>query len=167
MQPTPTVSPAARARIEALGFVGYDDATLAEVGPWLRLAPGLCAAWAAVGTALASPLVLWALVPFAALGALLPNHPFDVLYNHGLRHLLRTRPLPRYRAPRRFACAVATVWLALTGLAIFAGATTVGYVLGAAFVLAALVPTLTDFCIPSFFYGLLFGRRGVCPWDAR
>ena len=143
------------------------DATLAEVGPWLRLAPGLCAAWAAVGTALASPLVLWALVPFAALGAFLPNHPFDVVYNHGLRHLLGTRPLPRSRAPRRFACAVATVWLTPTGLAFFAGATTVGYVLGAAFVLAALVPTLTDFCIPSFFYGLLFGKRGACPWDAR
>jgi len=101
------------------------------------------------------------------LGAFLPNHPFDVVYNHGLRHLLGTRPLPRSRAPRRFACAVATVWLTPTGLAFFAGATTVGYVLGAAFVLAALVPTLTDFCIPSFFYGLLFGKRGACPWDAR
>jgi hypothetical protein len=58
---------------------------------------------------------------------------------------------------------VATVWLAVTGWAFFAGASAVGYVLGVAFVLAALVPTLTDFCIPSFVYGLLVRRQGACP----
>jgi hypothetical protein len=36
------------------------------------------------------------LVPFAALGAILPGHPFDVFYNYGLRHLLGTPALPRY-----------------------------------------------------------------------
>jgi hypothetical protein len=143
--------------------VGFDDAMLAELRPWLRLASGLCAAWALVGTALASPLVLWALVPLAALGALRQGHPFDALYNHGIRHLLGTRRLPPNRAPRRSACAMATVWLGLTGGAFFAGASVVGYVLGVAFVLAALVPTLTDFCIPSFVYGLLVRRQGACP----
>ena len=167
MQAVRTVSPATRGRLEAQGFTGLDDGTLAELGPWLRLASGLCAAWAAVGTALGSPLVLWALVPFAALGALRQGHPFDALYNHGLRHLLGTRRLPPYGAPRRFACAVATVWLGLTGSAFFAGASVVGYTLGVAFVLAALVPTLTDFCIPSFIYGLLVRRQGTCPWSAR
>jgi hypothetical protein len=158
--------PATRGRIEAQGFVGLDDATLAAVGPWLRLAPGLCAAWAAVGTMLGAPLVIWALVPFAALGALRQGHPFDALYNHGVRYLLGTQRLPPYRAPRRFACAVATVWLSLTGAAFFAGASGLGYALGAAFVLAALVPTLTDFCIPSFVYGLLVRRPRACPWRA-
>jgi hypothetical protein len=162
-----TVSPVTRGRIEAQGFVGFDDGTLAELGPWLRLAPGLCAVWAAVGTALGSPLVLWALVPFAALGALRQGHPFDALYNHGIRHLLGTRRLPPYRAPRRFACAAATVWLGLTGGAFFAGASVAGYILGVVFALAALVPTLTDFCIPSFVYGLLVRRQAACPWSAR
>lgn len=158
------VSPVTRGRIEAQGFVGLGDGALAELGPWLRLATGLCAAWAAIGTVLGSPLVLWALVPFAALGALRQGHPFDALYNHGIRHLLGTRRLPLYRAPRRFACAVATVWLGLTGGVFFAGASVAGYVLGGAFALAALVPTLTDFCIPSFVYGLLFGKPGACPF---
>jgi hypothetical protein len=162
MLTTRTVSPVTRRRLEAQGFVGLDDAALAEVGPWLRLAPALCSAWAAVGTALGSPGVIWALMPFAALGTVVRGHPFDVIYNHGIRHLLGTRRLPPYNAPRRFACAVATVWLGATGWAFYAGATLLGYVLGAALAVAALVPTLTNFCIPSFFYGLLFRKPAAC-----
>ena len=108
-------SPVARRRLEAQGFVGLDDRALAEVAPWLRLAPALCAAWTAVGTTMASPQVIWALVPIAASGALSRGHPFDSLYNHGLRHILGTSRLPPYQAPRRFACGVASVWLAATG----------------------------------------------------
>ena len=153
---------ATRARLEMQGFVGLDDERLAEIGPWLRLAPGLCAAWAAVGTAWSSPALLWALVPFAALGAIRRGHPFDALYNHVLRHLLGTRRLPPYGAPRRFACGVATVWLAATAAAFGGGATVPGYALGAAFVAAALVPATIDFCIPTFFFGLLFGWPAAC-----
>ena len=36
------LSTTARRRLEMQGFVGYDDATLAEVNLWLRLAPALC-----------------------------------------------------------------------------------------------------------------------------
>jgi hypothetical protein len=144
------------------GFVDLDDEALGQVGPWLRLAPAICAVWTAVGTVLASPAVLWSLVPFAVLGAATRGHPFDAIYNHGIRRLLRTPALPPYRAPRRFACAVATVWLTITGLAFAVGWWTVGSVLGAGLVVAALVPTTTDFCIPSFVYGLLFGRPMSC-----
>jgi hypothetical protein len=164
MQTSHIRSTVTRRRLEAQGFLGLDDATLAEVGPWLRLAPALCAAWAALGTALGSPGVLWALMPFAALGALRRGHPFDAIYNHGLRHVLGTRRLPPYHAPRRFACMVATLWLGATGWAFYAGASLLGYALGAALVLAALVPTLSDFCIPSFVFGLLFGKPATCVW---
>ncbi len=162
MQTSRTLSAVTRRRLETQGFVGLDDATLAEVGPWLRLAPALCATWAAVGTGLESPGVLWALMPFAALGATLRGHPFDAIYNHGIRHLLGTRRLPPYNTPRRVACAVATLWLGAAGWAFYAGASPLGYALGAALALAALVPTLSDFCIPSFFYGLLFGKPAAC-----
>jgi hypothetical protein len=141
-----------RARLEMQGFTGLDDARLAEIRPWLRLAPALCAAWAAVAAELASPTLFWALVPFAALGALQTSHPFDALYNHGLRHLLGTRPLPPNRAPRRFACGVATIWLAATALVFSFGMTATAYALAGAFVAVALVPVTTDFCIPSFVF---------------
>jgi hypothetical protein len=142
------------------GFVGLEDRALAEFGPWLRLAMGLCATWVAIATAFGSAYGLWALVPIAALGATLPNHPFDAIYNYGIRHLLGTRTIPHSPIPRRFACGVATVWLTLAGLAFFAGADVLGYILGGSFALAATVTTTTDFCIPSFFYGLVFGRPG-------
>ena len=157
-----TVAPATRNRLEAQGFVGLDDATLSDVGPWLRLSPAICMIWAAVGTVLASPAILWSLMPFAALGAVFPWHPFDVIYNYGLRHWLGTPRLPRYRAPRRFACAVATIWLGAAGLAFYLGSPVLGYILGGSLTLAALVPVTTDFCIPSFFWGLIFGKPLAC-----
>ena len=70
-----------RENIQAQGFCGLDDKTSAQLNYPLRLSPAICMVWAAVGTALASPTILWALAPFAALGAILPGHPFDVLYN--------------------------------------------------------------------------------------
>ncbi len=151
--------PVVRARLEAQGFRGLDEAALAEIGPWLRWSPALCAVFAATGTVLASPPVLWALAVVALLGAVFPAHPFDVLYNHVVRHLTRTRPLPRHGPQRRFACGIAAAWLTGTGLAFDQGATALGYALGGTLtVMAALVGT-THFCIPSLVYNKLFGRR--------
>lgn len=160
-----TISPVVRARIEAQGFVGLDDRTLAAIDYWLRLAPAICMVWTAVGTALSSPVIVLALVPFAALGAILPGHPFDVLYTHGLRHLVGGPRLPRYPAPRRFACLMATVWLIGTALAFSTGRLLLGEILGWGLVGAALVTVTTGFCIPSYVYGLLTGRPRA--WVAR
>jgi hypothetical protein len=81
-----------RRRIEAQGVRGLDDAALAEIGPWLEWSPALCATFIAIGTILASPAALWTLAAIAP-GAALPFHPFDLLYNHVVRHLTGTRPL--------------------------------------------------------------------------
>lgn len=147
-----------RERIRAQGFCGLDDRTYAQLNYPLRLSPAICMAWAAVGTALASPAIFWALVPFAALGAVLPGHPFDVLYNHGLRHVLRTPALPRYGARRRFACALATVMLVAAAWGFQAGMPMAGYVIGWSLVAAAFVNVSTGFCIPSFIARLFFGK---------
>jgi hypothetical protein len=160
-----TVSTTTRQRIEAQGYLGLDDAALAKVGPWLRLSPAICMVWVAIATVYESATALLVLIPFAALGAVLPWHPFDVIYNHGIRHLLGTPLLPRAKAPRRFACKVAVVWLFATSWAFYSGATVLGYVLGGSLAAAAAVPTFTDFCIPSFFYGLMFGKPKTCDVD--
>jgi hypothetical protein len=153
-----TLSTTTRRRIEAQGYLGLDDATLAKVGPWLRLSPAICMTWVAIATFYESAAALLVLIPFAALGAILPWHPFDAIYNLGIRHLLGTPLLPRAKAPRKFACKVAVVWLSATSLAFYSGATVLGYILGGSLAFAAAVPTFTDFCIPSFIYGLLFGK---------
>lgn len=147
-----------RERIQAQGFCDLDDQTYVQLNYPLRLSPAVCMAWAALGTALASPGVLWALVPFAALGAILHGHPFDVLYNHGLRHLFGMPALPRYGARRRFACALATAMLLVAAWAFQSGMPTLGAIVGWSLVAAAFVNVSTGFCIPSFIVRLFLGK---------
>ena len=49
--------------IQAQGFCGLDDKTSAQINYPLRLSPAICMVWAAAGTALASPTILWAWRP--------------------------------------------------------------------------------------------------------
>lgn len=147
-----------RENIQAQGFCGLDDDTYAQINYPLRLSPAICMVWAAAGTVLSSPTILWALVPFAALGAILPGHPFDVLYSYGLRHLLGTPALPRYGVRRRFACALATIMLIASAWGFQAGMPSVGYIVGWSLVAAAFVNVSTGFCVPSFVVRIFFGK---------
>jgi len=156
-----TVSTVVRQRLEAQGFCNLDDATLEELAPWLRWSPVLCAIFIALGVALHSPLVLWVMAVTALCGASLPFHPFDLLYNYGVRHFTGTRMLPRHGPQRRFACGIAAAWLVATGWAFQSGSTLLGYALGAPLVLVAALVSITHFCIPSLIYNSLFSRHGT------
>jgi hypothetical protein len=155
-----SVSSTTRKRIEAQGYLGLSDSDLAEVGPWLRLAPAMCMVWTGIATFYQSELALMILVPFAALGAILRGHPFETIYNYGIRHIVGTQRLPPAQAPRRFACGVATIYLIVTIIAFHNGFPFVGQFFGFSLVAAAAFPTFTNFCIPSFIYGLIFGKPG-------
>ncbi len=152
------VSPTTRKRLEIQGYEGFDDSTLGEVGSWLRFSPAICTVIMGLGTVLASPIILWALIPIALLGAALPFHPFDLIYNYGIRHLTHTKPLPNHGAPRRFACALATIWLLVTGWAFHSDSMILGYILGGSLTLTAFIVSTTDFCIPSHIYRFLFKK---------
>ncbi len=156
------MSPIVRGRIEAQGFLGLDDQMIKQVNCWLRLSPAICMIWAAIGTVLQSATVLWLLVPFALLGALLPGHPFDLLYTHGVRYVTGGPRLPRYPLPRRFACLLATLMLVVAAWCFQSGRLLSGQIVGWALVAAAFVNVSTGFCIPSFIYGLIFGRPTSC-----
>lgn len=147
-----------RHRVELQGFVCLNDKTITGINLPLRLAPLVCLVWVTIGTVLASPGILWSLLPFALLGAILPGHPFDVLYNHALRHFIRTPRLPRYPKPRRFACLIASAFLAIAASGFQMDIPALGYGFGIALMAAATITVTTGFCIPSFIYGLLFGR---------
>jgi hypothetical protein len=156
------ISTNAKARIEAQGFVGLDDRTLAQIDYWLRLSPAICMLWTVIGTALNSPTILWSLVPFTALGALLTGHPFDVLYNHGFRYLVDGPPLPRYPLPRRVACLMATATVGGAAWGFQSGHTLIGHILVWSLVAAAFANVSTGFCVPSFIYGILSGKPSSC-----
>ena len=96
-------------KIQAQGFCGLDETSASQFNYPLRFVPAICLVWTATGTAMASPTILLALVPLAFLGAVLPGHPFDVIYNFGLRHLMNRPALPRYGFRRRVGCVAASI----------------------------------------------------------
>ncbi|MCI0691873.1 DUF4395 domain-containing protein [candidate division KSB1 bacterium] len=157
-----TLSTIARKRLNMQGFVDLSDTELAEIRPWLRVSPALTVIWIAAGLFFGSAKVIWAIIPFSILGALLPGHPFDVLYNFGIHYLLGKRALPRYHLARRSCCLMASIWAGVVGWAFHSGATDLGYILGVLFIGAALLPVTIDFCIPAHLYGLIFGKPVSC-----
>lgn len=84
-------------------------------------------------------------------------HPFDYIYNYGIRRKTDTGPLPERGAPGRFACGLGTVWLVATAWAFYAGMMLTGYTLGALLVLVAGLVSTIHFCIPSLIYRTIFG----------
>jgi len=86
-----------RATIRAEGLCRLDGETHAQTNYPLRLSRAICMSSAAVGTAMASPAVLWALTPFAALGAVFLSHLSDVI---------TTRRILAGRLRRRLPCRV-------------------------------------------------------------
>jgi len=147
-----------RPLVEMQGFIGFDDHTVKHLDYALRISPVLCMMLTAVATAMESVTLLWVLLPFAVSGAILRNHPFDVLYNYGLRHLTGGPIMPRYPMPRRFACMLASVWITAEALCFTYGMPLAGHLLGWSLVATAAVPVTTGFCVPSFLYGLIFGK---------
>jgi hypothetical protein len=152
------ISTTARERIQAQGFCGLSDAAYAEINYPLRLSSGIMMLWVAVGTVLGSAPILWALVPFTALGAILTGHPFDVLYNYGLRHLMGRQKLPRYGTRRRFAFAVATTMMSLAAWGFQSGVPLLGYIIGGAMVASTCLNAITGICGPAMVAARLLGK---------
>ena len=152
-----TISPIKRRRLDIQGFTDVDENLLKQTASWLRFAFALCTILAGLGTALASYTILYILVPIAALGALFPTHPFDLIYNYGIRHITGTSHLPKRGAPNRFACGLGSVWLIVTALMFQYGNHIVGYILGTSLTLVGLLVSTIDFCIPSLIYRSIFG----------
>lgn len=158
-----SLSATVRHRLEAQGFT-CDVAGFEQVEPWLRFTPALCTILIGIATAFALPPLLWATAGLAAIGAVFPVHPFDLVYTVSVRSLAKTPSLPRNGSPRRFAGGVATLSLAGEAVAFQAGSGGLGYAVGALLVAVGLVVTTTHFCVPSTLYQAWYARmRGSKP----
>jgi Domain of unknown function (DUF4395) len=153
------VDPTVRSRLEAQGFCGLDDETLTKLAPWMRWTYTLGTLVTLVGVVVMSPAVLWTLAAITCAGIFLPFHPFDLLYNYGLRYLTRTGPFPNSGPQRRFVFVVATGWLIATGWAFSTGADIFGIVLGVPLIVVGALASVTNFCIPSWIYNTVAARR--------
>ena len=144
-----------------LGTQGYrlsaDEVRALRVG--LRFPTMLCLALVVIGLALESALLIALLVPIGAVAGWTRRHPFDLIWNHGLRHITRAPELPPNPTRRRDAFKLATVWLAGVAALLAGGATTAALVLGGVLVGVCSLVTVTNFCIPSTMLAWLDARR--------
>ena len=144
--------------MQGYGSLGEDERRSLWLG--LRFSPVLCLTGIALGTALASPALLLAMALTAGIGGFLTaKHPFDYVYDAVLRPLLGGPSVPPSPAPRRFACQMATPWIAAIAVAFWAGAPTVAWVLAVPLLMVAAANTITNWCLPSLIYGLLHRQQ--------
>ena len=152
-----TLSPFMRRMLDIQGYENVSDENFGGTAKWLKLAILGCAAIVAVGMAMDSIPIMWAMVAIAGVAAFTPIHPLDLIYNYGIRFVTGTGKLLRRSGLNRAACALGTVWL-LVAIAAHSAGMMVGYqLLGWSLVgIAGLVGTL-DVCMPSYFFRLFIG----------
>jgi hypothetical protein len=153
---------------------GWMDANLdvqgycltAEQSRGLRFPTALCLALAMTGLVLQSAVIALALVAIGAVAGWTRRHPFDLIWNHGIRHLSGAPELPPNPTPRRHAFKLATVWLLAVGLIFAFGQITAGLVFGVVLIGVCGLVTTTNFCIPSTLLGIWWRWRGEEPATA-
>ncbi|MFL6468655.1 MAG: DUF4395 family protein [Pyrinomonadaceae bacterium] len=146
-----TISGTTRQRLEAQGF-NLSDNEIVEFNYWLRLAPATCMLWLTVSLIFGSVFLAGALVPVGLLCFVFARHPFDAIYNYGLRYLTGGRKLPVYGAPRRFVCLIAAIMLASIAISFGLEFFTTAYVIGSSMVGMLFLNVLTGKCGPCGIY---------------
>ena len=141
-----------RSNLEVQGYcLSAEQSRALRIG--LRFPTVLCLGLAVTGLALESAALILALVPIGAIAGWTQRHPFDLLWNHGVRNLTGAPPLPPNPRPRRHAFKLATVWLLVVGVLFAPGAPTAALSLGVVLVCVCGLVTATNFCIPSTMLG--------------
>ena len=136
---------------ENLTTQGYclSDRERRELAVGLRFSTGLCLALVLVALALRSAPMVFALCGVGLVAGFTARHPFDYVWNHAVRQAFGAPPLPPSPARRRDAFKVATIWLALVGAMLAAGAVTAGLILGGMLAAACAAVTALNLCLPS------------------
>ncbi len=144
-------------RLRAQGYTKFSDTEVSSFAFGNRFAFKLCTAVVLIGVGSANQAILTAMMFVALAGVILPYHPFDYIYNHLLRQPLNKPKLPPRSKQLKFACAMATIWLATTIWLFCEGFTLSGYVVGGLLAATAALVSVTDICIPSIIYNSMIG----------
>jgi hypothetical protein len=138
------------------GYCNYSDSKLSELAFGNRFAYSACSLILLIGIGLSNIPILSTMLVISIFGVILPNHPFDYIYNNLLANLLNKPLLPPRSKQLKFACSLSAVWLAATIYLFYTGRTVAGYLVGGLQFLVALLVSTMDICIPSIIYNYLF-----------
>ena len=125
----------------------------------LRFSTGLCLVLCAVALAFESATAFAVLSTIGAVAGFSSRHPFDHLWNRGVRHLVGGPAVPPSPTRRRHSFKVATAMLGAIALLLFVGAPAAALVLGVFVLAACTLVTVTNFCVPSTALSLIERRR--------
>ena len=137
-----------RSNLTTQGFCLTDDQRR-DLAVALRFSTGLCLGLVIVSLALESSAMVFVLCGVGAVAGFSARHPFDHLWNRGVRHLVGGPALPPNPRRRRDAFKIATLWLAIVGTLFATGTATAALVLGGLLVAACATVTATNLCLPS------------------
>ncbi len=146
-------------RLRAQGYTRETKKELNELAFGIRFAYRACITILAVAVITQSVTLFSMMLGIAFLGIVLLNHPFDYVYNHTFSKWMNKPKLPARSAQLKFACTIATTWIATVIYLLVSDHTTAGLVMALLLIGIALFPATTDFCIPSAIYNALFMRK--------
>ncbi|MFY0626600.1 MAG: DUF4395 family protein [Reichenbachiella sp.] len=142
--------------LRAQGYTNQSREELSELAFGNRLAYQLCFCLLVVGISTAHIPTLLVMLTIAFGGVILPNHPFDLIYNQLISGLLGKPKLPARSAQLKFACTIATLWIAGVIYLFQTGNALEAYLLGSSLLIAVSSVAFFDYCVPSFFYNIIF-----------
>jgi hypothetical protein len=139
-------------RLRAQGYTCQSEEELNQLAFGIRFAYRLCAVILSIAIVMVNIPLLVVMLILAFLGVLLPNHPFDYIYNHVLSKRMGKPSIPERSNQLKFACTVATLWIGMLIYLFFQQYNLAGYIAGAILVGVALMVGAFDVCIPSIIY---------------
>lgn len=115
----------------------------------LRFPTALCLPLVITGLALQSAPTVFGVAAIGLVAGFTPRHPFDLLWNHGVRHLTGAPEVPPNPRRRRHAFKIGTAWLLSVGTLFAVGLDGLALGLGIGLIGACTLVTATNFCVPS------------------
>lgn len=149
--------PVLRHRLEIQSYINQPCEILHELKHWWRFTPTLNWVITLVGIVMAWPQLLFVQAALMGVAVIAPSHPFDWLYNYGVRFLTATAPLPKSGQRRKVVFAMAGVLITLLGVWFYIGYNMVGYIQGGIMTLLGGLFVVSNLCVVSEMLAKIFG----------
>lgn len=143
-------------RLKVQGYCNRTDSEISEFSFGNKFAYIICTTIMLIGLITTNTTILLTLMMIAFFGIILPNHPFDYIYNFILAGRMNKPKLPPRSKQLKFACTIATIGLGVTVYLFYTDFLTAGYILGVSLLFVASLVSITDICIPSIIYNFIF-----------
>jgi len=149
--------PALRHRLEVQSFLNQPCEVLHELKHWWRFTPTLNWVITLAGIVMVSPQILFVQAALMGIAVIMPSHPFDWIYNYGVRFLTGTAPLPKSGQRRKVMFATASVLTALLGGWFYMGYNMIGFIQGGIMTLLGGLLVVFNLCVLSEILAKIFG----------